>query len=60
MSQCQVCGKPGEWVFDDRGSRLAIVCDSPPCQFRALQGFDLGKSEKPKSDDAGEAGESEK
>ena len=52
MSQCQVCGKPGEWVFDSEGCRLAIVCDNPPCQHIALQGFRPDHSEQNEADKA--------
>jgi hypothetical protein len=51
MSQCQVCGKPGEWVFDGNGNRLAIVCDNPPCQYNALKGFELDTPKQPKANE---------
>ncbi len=54
MSQCQVCGKPGEWVYDSQGCGLAIVCDNPPCQRIALQDFRTDNSEQNKADEASE------
>jgi hypothetical protein len=59
MSQCQVCGKPGEWLFNNQGNRLALVCDNPPCRQQVMRGLQAERAEQREADETEKPSEPE-
>ena len=59
MSQCQICGKPGEWIYNNQGNRLALVCDNQPCRQQVMMGLQSDPAEQRKAEEADKPSEPE-
>jgi hypothetical protein len=59
MSQCQICGKLGEWIYNDQGNRLALVCDNPPCMQQVMMGLQADRAKQRKAEEADKPSEPE-